>query len=97
MDLNLIISGIATVIGLISICCAIIINKRLAGKLKISVMFLISMIVVFTIKEALKIYDILTMTNMELFRSIASIIIILLVLGALYYMEKMIDGVNSHI
>ncbi len=97
MDLNLIISCIATLIGLISIFYAIIISRRFAGKLKISVMFLIAMGVVFAIKEALKVYGILTMTNIELFKNIANIIIILLVLAALYYMQKMVNGINGHI
>ena len=97
MDLNLIISGIAVVIGLVSIFCAIIISRKFTGKLKISVMFLIAMIVVFTIKEALKVYGILTMTNMELFKSVANIIIILLILATLCYMKKMINKVNGHI
>jgi len=97
MDLNLIISCIAIVIGLISIFYAIIISRRFAGKLKISVIFLIGMVVVFTIKEALKVYSLLTMTNTEVFKSIANIIIILLVLTILYCMQKMVDRVNNHI
>ena len=79
MDLTSITAIISILVGLISIFLGVQIIGRVAGKLKMSVTFLILAVIIFVIKESIRICFIDSFGNSDIFRSIFDIIIIIFI------------------
>jgi len=104
MDLNLIISFASIIAGLVSIFLGIWVAGRLMGKFKIAIMFLITAMIVFVIKESLTIYSCTQITgsflgiscNLEFSRCVINLVIILSILIATFCIAKMISNIDKH-
>ena len=81
---------------LIGILQGIQIIGRCAGKLRYSMTFLIIAIIVFVIKESLKVINFIQITNLELIKNIANIIIITLLLLSIYSMRLIITQIDKN-
>jgi len=98
MDLILIVSFSEILIGLVSIIILTLLIRKLDGKLKNITIISIFAIILFVIKEFIKInsFVISTSYNIEPLRSILNGIIILIVLIAVINMKQMINGIDGH-
>ncbi len=98
MYLSLVITSISIIIGLISVLIGIWISGRLAGKLRRAVIFLILAVIIFVVKEALKVFDffIVGLDSLELVRDTATITIVLFILFATFSMKQMINSIDNH-
>jgi len=98
MDLILIASFSEILIGLVSIIILTLLIRKLDGKLKNITIISIFAIILFVIKESIKIHSFVISTsyNIEPLRSILNGIIILIVLIAVINMKQMINGIDGH-
>lgn len=89
--------AIANIIfGVLTILISIWIVGRLAGKLKLSINFLIVGAAIFIVGRIITIFNFLSEANLEIAIGIMNTLLILFVLLAVISMKQMIDGVDGH-
>ena len=93
MVLNFMISVTALIIGLIGIFLGIWVIGRCKGSLRSSIMFLIIAIVIFVVKESFYIFNV---TNFNVIRDIANIIIIIPLILSILSIKKIISQVDNN-
>lgn len=95
MDLNLIIEFVGLVFGLISVIFGIGVTKRVSGKLKTSVAFLVLATFGFVLVEIIKILGFLTVANLDILKNIALLAAIFFIFIATMNLRHMIDGIDG--
>ena len=93
MDINLIETWVSLVFAVISLIIGSTVLKRTAGKLRTSIIFLISAFVVIVIKDILKIIN-FSLFDIEIIRNSASILVVFLILISIVNMKRMINGID---
>ena len=96
MILNAWLAFVALLISLVAVGYGIWITSRTAGKLKISVIFLILAVVVFLAEQIFYILNILEIVRLEIL-TVAHIALVFLVLLAIVNMKRMINGINHNL
>ncbi len=96
MNLNLWVAVFSLVFGLICILIEIWLVGRFAGKLRLSIIFLILATLVFVIEEILEILDLFAIANLRVIKNIALGGIILFIFLASLSMKQMINGIDGH-
>lgn len=98
MEINLIASIISTIIGLIGIIISVYVIGRLEGRLKKSVVFLVLSLLTFLILRIIVLFDFFNpINNLEFFRAIGQILIVIFIVAAIYETRKMIAYFNGKV
>ncbi len=95
LSLSLILRIISTIIGFVSIIYGIIVAMRFTGKLKIAVIFLISLIVITLILNFLNIFE-FSLINLDILRSLGNFAVVILSLLAMLSLKQIINGIDGH-